>query len=129
MKHFRELQPHQVQSTLNLNETRHIILSLAKPIELVAQAIQANIATNEDGIKVLRNKELTRDQPSKMLQVTVESVESYKVDQPRTVCAHLSCLEVRSDFKGEKKRAEVYKTMCHKPCYLTGVPEETLPEK
>ncbi|KAH8730675.1 hypothetical protein GQ44DRAFT_767855 [Phaeosphaeriaceae sp. PMI808] len=46
--HFKSLQPHQVKSTMNLNETRNIIAQLTKPMALMAQDIKASIAISED---------------------------------------------------------------------------------
>jgi predicted GTPase/D-ribose pyranose/furanose isomerase RbsD len=121
LKHIRGIPPHQVRSTINLNETRDMIIKLTEPMALIAQKIQTSIAINNDQIAELRTTELSRAELEKSLFVQRETVESYEVDQPRTVCTHGDCVEVRNDFAGRDETVIVYKTMCHKPCYLSGV--------
>ncbi|KAK4041603.1 hypothetical protein C8A01DRAFT_45253 [Parachaetomium inaequale] len=118
LKHIKSLAPHQVRSTINLNETRDMIVKLTEPITLIAQKIQTSIAVNDDQIKKLRSTQLSRDELEKSLYVQRETVESYDVGEPRTVCTHGDCVEVRNDFAGRDEAVIVYKTMCHKPCYL-----------
>ncbi|KAK3294226.1 uncharacterized protein B0H64DRAFT_343451 [Chaetomium fimeti] len=118
LKHFRGLTPHQVRSTINLNETRDMIVKLTEPMALIAQKIQTSIAVNNDQVRTLHNAELSRSELEKSLYIQRETVESYEVGEPRTVCTHGDCVEVRNDFAGRDETVIVYKTMCHKPCYL-----------
>jgi hypothetical protein len=118
LKHIRDLTPHQVRSTINLNENRDMIVKLTEPMALIAQKIQSSIAVNNDQVKKLRNTELSRAELEKSLHVQRETVESYEVDAPRTVCTHGDCVEVRNDFAGRDETVIVYKIMCHKPCGL-----------
>jgi GTPase SAR1 family protein len=118
LEHIRGLTPHQVRSTINLNETRDMIVRLTEPMALIAQKIQTSIAINNDQVKALHNTELSRSELEKCLYVQRETVESYEVGKPRTVCTHGDCVEVRNDFAGRDETVIVYKTMCHKPCYL-----------
>ncbi|KAK4239021.1 hypothetical protein C8A03DRAFT_32944 [Achaetomium macrosporum] len=120
LKHIRGIPPHQVRSTISLNETRDMIMKLTEPMALIAQKIQTSIAVNNDQIAKLRNTELSRAELEKSFYVQRETVESYEVGQPRTVCTHGECVEVRNDFAGRDETVIVYKTMCHKPCYLSG---------
>ncbi|KAF3932854.1 hypothetical protein ABW19_dt0209947 [Dactylella cylindrospora] len=121
VKHFQSLKPHEVRSTINLNETRTMILRMTEPMTLLSQKIQATIDINEDEINELRDRRLTREQLLKKLYVPIESLASVEVDQPRTVCTNETCIEVRSDFEGRSEMAIIYKTFCHSPCYLRGV--------
>jgi ribosome biogenesis GTPase A len=121
VKHFQGLKPHEVRSTLNLNETRSIILRMAEPMAVIAQAITASIEVNNDQVKELQKQQFTREQLEQKLFVEKKSMESFPVDDPRTVCTHHSCVEVRSDFEGRQETAVIYKTMCHRPCGLSGV--------
>lgn len=118
LKNIRGLTPHQVRSTINLNETRDMIVKLTEPMALIAQKIQTSIAVNNDQVMALHNAELSRSQLEKSLYVQRETVESYEVGKPRTICTHGDCVEVRNDFAGRDETVIVYKTMCHKPCYL-----------
>ncbi|KAF3914916.1 hypothetical protein ABW20_dc0107937 [Dactylellina cionopaga] len=121
LHHFQSLKPHNVRSTLNLNETRNIIIKLTKPMTLISQMIQKTIDVNEDEIKELEKKELTRDELMGKLYVQIESLESVQVDKPRTVCTHKNCIEIRSTFEGRDEKTIIYKTFCHRPCYLEDV--------
>ncbi|KAK3487538.1 uncharacterized protein B0T23DRAFT_363533 [Neurospora hispaniola] len=118
VKYVGELAPHNVRSTINLNETRDLIIKLTEPMALIAQKIASSIAVNNDQIKQLQSAKLSRDELEKSLYIQRESVESYEVDAPRTICAHHDCVEVRSDFQGRDETVVVYKQMCHKPCGL-----------
>ncbi|KAK0641353.1 hypothetical protein B0T16DRAFT_419696 [Cercophora newfieldiana] len=118
VEYVRGLTPHNVRSTINLNETRDMIVKLQEPMAMIAQKIQTSIAVNDDQIKQLRNTELSRTELEKSLYVQRESVEAYEVGEPRTVCAHPDCIEVRTDFEGGDESVIIYKTMCHKPCGL-----------
>ncbi|KAK4448406.1 hypothetical protein QBC34DRAFT_381316 [Podospora aff. communis PSN243] len=116
--YFRILTPHNVRSTINLNETREMIVSLQEPMAIIAQKIQTSITVNNQQIGELRNTELSRAELEKRLYVQRESVESYEVGEPRTICAHPDCIEIRNDPGGGEETIVIYKTMCHKPCGL-----------
>lgn len=73
---------------------------------------------NNDAIAKLTNATLSRAELAKSLYIQRESLEAYEVGQPRTVCTNSECIEVRSDFQDRNEAVTVYKTMCHKPCYL-----------
>ncbi|KAI0592753.1 hypothetical protein F4775DRAFT_83035 [Biscogniauxia sp. FL1348] len=121
VKHFQNITPHQVRSTINLNETRNTIIRLTEPMALLAEKIKASIDVNNDQIKELRDMRLNRKQLEQRLFVQKESLTSCEMDQPRTVCTNDSCIEVRGDFEGRDESVIIYKTMCHRPCYLQGV--------
>lgn len=119
--HFRSQKPHQVRSTLNLNETRHMIEQLSEPMARLTTQIHATIATNEDEIQALRTKQLTRDQLQAKLYVTIDGLATEPVDYPRTVCTHAACVEAWSGLDGRDGTAVIHRTICHSPCSLTRV--------
>jgi predicted GTPase len=123
LEHVRGQPPHRVRSTVNLNETRHIIIRLSEPMALLAGKIQNSIVVNERMLKELSTKEFSRKQLEKMLWVYKASLTTYPVDEPRTVCANTSCFDIQRDLNGIA--ATIYKTMCHKPCGLSGVDVNT----
>jgi len=51
VKHFKGLRPYEVRGTINLNETRNIIVRLTEPMALLAQKMIASIAVNEEQIQ------------------------------------------------------------------------------
>jgi len=125
VKHFQTLKPHEVRSTLNLNETRNIIMKLTEPMTVIQGKIQVSIQVNEDEVKELERYQFTRSQLEQKLYVQKESLESYAVDKPRTACTHRDCVAVRDDFGGRQEKTIIYKTVCHKPCWLPGIEQNT----
>ncbi|RYP83149.1 hypothetical protein DL769_001455 [Monosporascus sp. CRB-8-3] len=125
VKHFKGIKPHQVRSTINLNETRNMIIRLTEPMALLAQKIAFSIAVNEEQIKELKKSKLSRAELEKRLFVQKESLASVEVAKPRTVCTNAACVDFRSDFEGRGETTIIYKTMCHRPCYLSSVKPRT----
>ncbi|KAJ3467828.1 hypothetical protein MRS44_005392 [Fusarium solani] len=122
VKHCQGITPHQVRSTINLNETRNTIHRLTEPMTFIAEKIRASIDVNNDAIKELRDFELTRQQLQQRLFIQKETLTSEKVDRPQTVCTHDECVEIRTDFEGKTDTATtIYKTVCHEGCYLKSV--------
>ncbi|KAJ3533254.1 hypothetical protein NM208_g8070 [Fusarium decemcellulare] len=122
VKHCQGITPHQVRSTINLNETRNTIHRLTEPMAFIAEKIRASIDVNNDAIKELRDFELTRHELQQRLFVQKETLKSEKVEQPQTVCTHDDCVEIRTDFEGKIETATtIYKTVCHQGCYLRSV--------
>ncbi|CAJ0552407.1 Ff.00g063860.m01.CDS01 [Fusarium sp. VM40] len=121
VKYCQSITPHQVRSTINLNETRNTIHRLTEPMTAIAEKIRASIDVNKDAIKELQDFELTRKQLQERLFVQRESLMSVKVDRPQTVCTHDDCVEIRTDFEGTTEATTVYKTVCHEGCFLISV--------
>ncbi|OIW25493.1 hypothetical protein CONLIGDRAFT_718320 [Coniochaeta ligniaria NRRL 30616] len=125
VRHFQGIQPHQVRSTLNLNETRNVIIRLTEPMAILAQKMAVSIKVNEEQVKELQQTKLSRRELEKRLFVQKESCASVEVEQPRTVCTHAECVDFRSDFEGRDEVTIIYKTLCHRPCYLHNVTPRT----
>lgn len=123
LKHVRGQPPHRVRSTMNLNETRHTIIRLSEPMALLAERIQNSIVVNRRMLKELSTKEFSREQLKEKLWVYKASLTTYPVDKPRTVCANPLCFDIQCDSDGAT--TIIYKAMCHKPCYLSGVDVNT----
>lgn len=122
VKHCQGITPHQVRSTINLNETRNTIHRLTEPMAFIAEKIRASIDVNDDAIKELRDFELTRQQLEQRLFVQRETLKSENVKRPRTVCTHDDCVEIRTDFEGKTETlTTIFKTVCHPGCFLRSV--------
>ncbi|SPJ78523.1 uncharacterized protein FTOL_06912 [Fusarium torulosum] len=121
VKYCQSITPHQVRSTINLNETRNTIHRLTEPMTAIAEKIRASIDVNKDAIKELQDFELTRKELQQRLFVQRESLMSVKVERPQTVCTHDDCVEIRTDFEGKTEATTVYKTVCHEGCFLISV--------
>jgi GTPase SAR1 family protein len=123
--YFRSLPPHRVTSTVNLYETRHRIVGMTEPMAAIAETIRSTISVNEDEIQDLLLNENKKKDLEKLLRIEVKTLKAVKVDSPRTACAHESCVEHSSTgidgLDGKEILKTVYKTLCHNPCYLTGI--------
>lgn len=125
LHHFQSLVPHQTRNTLSLNETRHLIAQLTRPMADIAQSIKSSIAINEHNKRELQQKkDWEADTRRSKLHVQKVVPQAHKVDQPRTVCGHTDCVEYRADgvdYNG-KNLQTIYKSVCHNPCHLRDVP-------
>lgn len=128
LKYFENLKPHQVTSTVNLNETRHLITELTKPMAEIMQVMNDTIKVNEDQIKSLREDRLKAQDLEQQLYVTMRTLQAHKLDRPRTVCAHPDCIDHEDDGTDPSKPnlRVVYKTRCHNPCWLKNVPADEI---
>lgn len=122
--HFRSLPAHLVRSTLSLNQTRDLILHLTRPMADIMQEIDTTIKLNEDNIRELADVKLKGDGLRDRLHFEKSELESNQLDKPRTVCNDVACKEYRDDASGAPR--PIYLSMCHRECYLTGVPPEKL---
>lgn len=123
LNYIRGLEPHQVQNTLSLNETRHLVLQLTKPMAEIAQKINDTIELNERDTELLRNSKISKDEMLKRLNVQQNSVVFTPVSRPKTVCTNARCIE-KVDIPGPNGEDTVHKSLCHDPCCLTNVPVE-----
>jgi hypothetical protein len=122
VQHLKGRPPHKLTSTTNLNEVRRTILQLTEPMTKLAQDIQDTIVANASDIQDLETKEMAQAELEHKLNKSLKVPVGRDVDEPRTVCAHLDCIEVRSEgLYNRREQTTIYKTVCHDPCYLTTV--------
>lgn len=126
MDYFRSTTPHAVKSTISLNGTRELISELTKPMAEISQLIGTNIALSKDRLEELKTTRLTGDKLRRRLQLQKIQLIAEPLTQPRTVCAHGSCVEYKDDGQGNNNVVTVYKTHCHTVCYLSNVPVNTI---
>jgi len=128
LTYFLSLKPHLVKSTVSLNETRHMITELTKPMSEIIRTMNATIKVNEEQIESLSNDRLKKEDIEKQLYVTMRTLKAHRLDRPRTVCAHSDCVDQQDDGTDLAKvnLRVVYKTLCHNPCGLTDVPADKL---
>ncbi|EXJ74841.1 uncharacterized protein A1O5_01537 [Cladophialophora psammophila CBS 110553] len=123
LSYIRQLEPHQVKSTLSLNEARRLILQLTKPMAEIAQKINDTIELNQRDNELLRNSRLSKDEMLKKLDIQQNSVVFSPVTRPKTVCTNANCIR-KVDTPGPNGEDTVHKSLCHNPCCLTNVPVE-----
>ena len=123
IKYITGLSLHEIQSTVNLNKARTLLLELAKPIAEISQNIQTNIKLASDKKKELQNGNFDLEDLKKRLQITQIGLEPNLLGYPRTVCTDPSCTRVITI--GESTKVD-YVTHCHPHCYLDGVKQECI---
>jgi len=124
VKYFGKCVPHEVQSTLSLNRALELVSHLTKPMADISYRIQITIKKNKESIQQLRDNEIVGKDLKQRLHFQ-RVVLKYKVlDQPRTVCTHGSCVEYKKADPDVEDTTTIYKTLCHNPCYLRGVPTD-----
>ncbi|RPB20399.1 hypothetical protein L211DRAFT_813285 [Terfezia boudieri ATCC MYA-4762] len=123
LKYFENLKPHQVTSTVSLNETRHLITELTKPMAEIMQVMNDTIKVNEEQIKSLTEDKLKTQDLEKQLFVTIRTLQAHPIDRPMTVCSDANCIDHEDDGTDASRQTlrVVYKTRCHNPCYLSNV--------
>jgi len=123
LKYFENLKPHQVSNTVNLNETRHLITALTKPMAEIMQVMEDTIKVNEDQIRSLTEDQLKTQDLEKQLFVTIRTLEAHPIQRPMTVCSHADCVDHEDDGTDTSGRTlrVVYRTRCHNPCRLNSV--------
>lgn len=126
VEHFKSLQPHDVSNTLSLNGARHIITMLTKPMADITSVINTSIAVCDDILEALKDTRVRGSELRQCLRIQKVQLDYKKLDKPRTVCAHVNCVEYRDDGSGKNVKTTVFKTHCHETCYLKDVPVDTL---
>ncbi|KAI9780418.1 MAG: hypothetical protein M1839_006692 [Geoglossum umbratile] len=121
LAHFRSLEPHLVKGTLSLNRARDLITTLTKPMAEIMDVINTTIRINEDHLRELADERCKGDALKKHLHFQKVNKVTKPLDKPRTVCTLATCVDYIPDVHGTKP---VYKTHCHKVCYLSEVPKE-----
>lgn len=101
--YFRSLTPHHVRSTLNLNETRALIMYLTKPMIDIMQQIDTTIQSTVETIEELNIMKLERDRLQNRLHQEKSELGPHSLDEPRLVCNDVACKEYRDDGTGTLK--------------------------
>jgi hypothetical protein len=102
-----------------MNRTRELIAQLTKPMAHIAQTIETTIRINEDAVQELTEKRLKGDELRNRLTFQKVILELKKLDRPRTVCSHRSCVEYKDNGNGQTET--IYKSPCHFDCHLSGI--------
>jgi hypothetical protein len=99
-------------------------MHLTRPMADIMQNIDKTILLNGDNVQELTDTKLRGDQLRGRLHWEKIELVSHSLDKPRTVCNDIACKEYRDDGTG--KQQTIYKSLCHRECYLTNVPPETV---
>jgi hypothetical protein len=113
VKYFQGLNPHEVQSTLSLNETRNNILQMMKPMVFIRHSIAAFIEVNDDQVKELQQQIFARKEMEQKLFVERKGMESFIADDSLTVSTHYISEDAPSDLEERHEASIISKTMCN----------------
>ncbi|KAL4878023.1 hypothetical protein BJY04DRAFT_221595 [Aspergillus karnatakaensis] len=130
IEYFQGLEPHSVTSSVNLYELRTCIVAMAQPMAMIAQAIKNSIDVNKDDMKALDMNAGRRKELEGLLRVKVSTVAIKPIDKPSTTCHDKECIRPVGTNSwgrdGKQVMTTVFQSMCHSPCYLTGIQVENL---
>ncbi|KXX76913.1 Neoverrucotoxin subunit beta [Madurella mycetomatis] len=116
VEHFSSIPPHQVRSTLSLNQARQVILQLVEPMAKVSQSVADTVRENEADLQRLKNMENqapTQAELEEMLIVRRKCQVPIDLDRPRAVCTNPDCEQDVDDLEGV---STLYKSVCHDDC-------------
>ena len=111
------LTTHDIKLTLKLNEARHILMVLAKPIAEISQQIQINIKLAGDKKQELASGKFDDDVKGleKKLHIPQTDLKSKQLGHPRTVCTAAEC--ITKIGVGENTKVN-YTQWCHPHWYF-----------
>ncbi|RGB27693.1 hypothetical protein C1646_819606 [Rhizophagus diaphanus] len=87
-------QPHIVEDTLSLNNSRNTVSLLSKPLAEIDRLIQKNIILIQEKQEEINNSSKTIEELKGKLYASQLDFETRKLDYPRTVCTNISCIEL-----------------------------------
>jgi hypothetical protein len=117
--HILQLVPHSVTSTLSLNRARDTIQKLTSPLAQVASNIRDNQNRLAEYKKQLESTDVSIGELLQKQMFNIKTLKVVEIDYPKTVCTHVECKTVLN--VGDETKTH-YKTVCHSPCQLEGVP-------
>lgn len=118
IEYISRLQPHTIKNTLNLNNIRQLVMSLARPLAEINLNIQINKKLHQEYIVELEQTQGTVNELEKKRMMQRTSIKHKPLDHPKTVCTNRKCVNV-GNLNG--LMVNEYITACHNPCYDTGI--------
>ncbi|GBC01566.1 hypothetical protein RclHR1_04230011 [Rhizophagus clarus] len=85
-------QPHAVEDTLSLNNSRNIVILLSKPLAEIERLIQQNIILIKEKQEEINNSNKTIKELEGKLYIPQIDIEPVKLKFPRTVCTDSNCV-------------------------------------
>ncbi|CAG8469143.1 12020_t:CDS:1 [Ambispora leptoticha] len=120
LEYISKCPPHNIKETLSLNESRNIVIILAKPLAQTTQNIETNIKLIKEHQTEIKNTNETMEQLQKKLHIPQADLEPEGLPFPRTVCTSNGCVK-----SIQIEQLNIYKTdyitHCHSHCYLSDV--------
>ena len=94
LTYVAKLVPHSMENTVSLNKAKTIIHEMSKPLAETISKIQMNIVSATAKKTELRESNMEdKIKLRALMNLTAFELEYVKLDLPRTVCTHKSCVE------------------------------------
>jgi GTPase SAR1 family protein len=87
-------QPHVVEDTLSLNNSRKIVILLSKPLAEIERLIQQNIILIKEKQQEIKNSNKTIEELEGNLYIPQIDIVPVKLGYPRTVCTNSNCVDI-----------------------------------
>jgi len=117
LAHFSNLQPHEVNKTLSLNNVRQMILGSNRPLLEISHTINLNIVQYQRLLANLYLTESSAQHLSSAINRKKVELKCISFPEPRTTCASKKCFQSQEVDVGETKFSyPVYKQFCHENC-------------
>ncbi|CAG2101743.1 unnamed protein product [Medioppia subpectinata] len=110
-----QLTPHKVMDTLSLNNAKHIIQLLTKPLADITKNIADNVKQCKEHSVEINEFSGTIEELSHKLYIPSVEIITVPLDRPKTVCSDGECCE-EEIINGVTDIT--YTRECHSPCYL-----------
>jgi GTPase SAR1 family protein len=104
-------QPHAVEDTLSLNNSRSIVILLSKPLAEIERLIQQNIILIKEKQEEINNSDKTIEELRGKLYVPQMDIVPVKLGYPRTVCTNSNCVKI-SPVSNNVKTIDYVKHCC-----------------
>lgn len=124
IEYISHLKPHTIKNTLDLNNTRQLVLKLARPLAEINRNIQINKKLQQDYMAELKLTQGSVIELEKKRMITQTVIKTEPLDHPKTVCSNSKCVKVWN-LNGNLTTNE-YITVCHKRCHLSGIQADSI---
>ncbi|CAD6199115.1 unnamed protein product [Caenorhabditis auriculariae] len=120
-------QPHDVELTLNLNNSRAAIFRVTEPLADLAQAQLINERVINEKIKEVEDCDNSEDEDEMDLSVERTVYKKNPTQLPQMVCMAPCCVDNVKLRPEETRTTPVPKRACHADCPTQGIIPETFP--
>ncbi|RGB27690.1 hypothetical protein C1646_657927 [Rhizophagus diaphanus] len=115
IKYLIKPQPHVVEDTISLNNSRNTVILLSKPLAEMEHLILQNIILINEKQEEIKNSDETIEELGEKLYVSQIDLKPVKLRYPRTVCTDNKCIQI---IRTKNIKKINYARICCSHCYL-----------
>ncbi|PKC09328.1 hypothetical protein RhiirA5_415794 [Rhizophagus irregularis] len=115
IKYLVKPQPHVVEDTISLNNSRNTVILISKPLAEMEHLIQQNIILIKEKQEEIKNSDETIEELDKKLYVSQIDLKPVKLRYPRTVRTDTKCIQI---IRTKNIKKINYVRVCCSHCYL-----------